>query len=464
MANTNIGKWSATATLDARGFTTGANQIVSQTQRVGKAFTTLGTGLASVGIGVGVGALAAAINRMTGDVESLSFLNDELGTTVEWLSRVQTLASEAGLSQEQFGTAMQRFNQTLGRASLGSDEAAQSFMHLGLSIQTLQGMSFEQRFHAVANALGGIEDRAVRARIATELFGRGGGGNILRIVSGLDEGLANVQPLTAEAAERINRIDASMDHLTTTWRNTWREFLSETAPQLITTFQMLSLIVQGIGHGLNFVVGTAPINPSATGAPQTGLMRPGSAAAATAAFIAAGGGLNNAVPNFPGSTSSASGMFGLPQNWFNGLTAGLRSAVEGLRTFRDNIERGARITADTQTPLQQFQGRMRELSELRRPGVGGIRALSDEAFARATADAFRQLRSSITDAPGLGSLEAGSAEVAAIIAHANDPIMDVQQALLAAQQEDGRTLREAKDILREILTTAAQQPALVPLN
>lgn len=261
MANNNIGKWSVAAGVDAGSFGTGVNSMVKDTQRAEKsvragfsgmeqavdgALGGVGASMSLFGMRVGFQSLSVAsvvnslkqtwsgLQETLGQEIDLAFLNDELGTTLEWLSSLRTLASENSTTQEQFTGAMQRFNQQLGQASLGSSEAIRAFQRLGLTVEELQGLSFEQKFQRAASALAGMEDRTQRARLAMELFGRGGAAGMLRLVDNLGERLQDVRErggfTTQGANQRFQELNTSIDRMSTTWSNLWREFLGTTAP------------------------------------------------------------------------------------------------------------------------------------------------------------------------------------------------------------------------------------------
>ena len=49
-----------------------------------------------------------------------------------------------------------------------------AFDALGLSAEQFKGLSPEQQFQLVANALGGVEDASTRAALAQDVFGKAG--------------------------------------------------------------------------------------------------------------------------------------------------------------------------------------------------------------------------------------------------------------------------------------------------
>lgn len=141
----------------------GANQGVKRMQTAFKAFA----GLAVVG----------AFKRM---VDHARELGDTLGTlsatTGVAASTIQTLRQAtivAGGSAGEADKSISRFNRTIGDAIVKGGETRIAFDALGVSLKDADGNArkTEEVLNDVANALSQIDNMAVRAGIASKLFG-----------------------------------------------------------------------------------------------------------------------------------------------------------------------------------------------------------------------------------------------------------------------------------------------------
>ena len=253
----NIGKWSAQASIDASGVQKGAAQVIQQAKGMESAlegvFGRMGAAVKFPGISIGFENVMSAVGLQAGRMFTdnfqktvdenleLGFLNDRLGTSIEWLSTLQTAASEVSITGEQFSAGMNRLNMRIGEAALGSAEARKSFTDLGLSFERIESQSFEQNFTDIAQALSQVASRSERARLAQELFGRSEGQRMLRLMedgaTGLAIAMGDVRSrggfITADGLERIRAADDAMDRITTRLASTWRNFVVATAPAVV---------------------------------------------------------------------------------------------------------------------------------------------------------------------------------------------------------------------------------------
>lgn len=238
MAASNIGKWSAQATVDARGFTSGIQRMTSSI----KGFVgSQGMGLiANLPATLGLASIEGIFSRLNDTLErelDLGFLADQLGAPLGMLQQLRAIASENSVDAAQFTSAMERMNQVLGQARLGSEEAVETFGRLGISIEDIRSQDFQTLFLRAARGLDGMTDRAARARTAMELFGRRGAGQMLRFIRDIDGALADMQERgiglgAEEALEDINDLDNAIDRLSTRWDEFWRSALAKAAPVL----------------------------------------------------------------------------------------------------------------------------------------------------------------------------------------------------------------------------------------
>jgi hypothetical protein len=172
------------------------------TRNFGSSVATVGKRLAGIVAGVAAATVATVAFAKAGaeaaDVASKQA--QALGLPIDAYGRLQFAAEQAGVSQEQFGTAITRLNQELGRVAEGNDAAAQRFAALGVSVQNAQGdiRATEEILGDLAEAFAAMPDGAEKSAMAVQLFGRSGA----QLLPLLNEGRAGIAALGAEA-ERL---------------------------------------------------------------------------------------------------------------------------------------------------------------------------------------------------------------------------------------------------------------------
>lgn len=428
--------------MDASAFTAPLRAMTNEAQRakagVNDAFTgmgqKLGATLGSMGgkiaafglslpqlLGItSIQQIGSQLNQTLEQELELGHLNDLLGTSVEWLSALRTVASENSVSGEQFTQALNRMNQTLGRAIEGSSEARETFSALGLDWRQMRDQGFERNFMAIADAFGAIEDRSVRARLAVELFGREGGSRMLRQFQEGGEGLRRAMAdargrgaiTTAEDQQRFRDLDNAIDRITTNWRQTWVDFMSTTAPALTRLFNRIADILEGPRLRTLLLRASAP---QASGLMDLGSMLPRSdrfwmgglfgnegtsladgSARAMARWGEAWSGLMRGQilsdAEIDGILSEAERrQANAPEQgrrfveWIRTITGGLEQAASGLGNFQRDIDR-FRNRLEEQTQTWGLSGTALDLYRLRQAAVtdkqrAAVDALEEEARA-----------------------------------------------------------------------------------
>jgi hypothetical protein len=95
------------------------------------------------------------------------------GASVESLSTLGYAAARSQVEVESLYAGIEKMNKFLGEATAGSAEANQALARLGLSVGQLQGMSPDEQFRTLADALSRVSSQAERTALATAVFGRG---------------------------------------------------------------------------------------------------------------------------------------------------------------------------------------------------------------------------------------------------------------------------------------------------
>lgn len=151
----------------------GLKAAEKQLKSFGSAISSVGIKLAAVG--------AAGVTAAFGLVKSFSNVGDQFdkaskrtGITVEALSELAFAAEDSGASLETMEAGIRKMQQQLTDAAGGSKSAVKAFEALGLSVADLQGLSPDQQFLAVAEAVSRIEDPTTKAAVAMDVLGKSG--------------------------------------------------------------------------------------------------------------------------------------------------------------------------------------------------------------------------------------------------------------------------------------------------
>jgi hypothetical protein len=109
-------------------------------------------------------------------------LSEKLGISAEAVQRFDYAAEQSGASIETVDRAIKAMNVNL---SEGSKSTIAALTEAGLRFEDIRKMSPEKAFVAIGDAVARIEDPMLRAKVATELFGKAGQELIPTFLSGI---------------------------------------------------------------------------------------------------------------------------------------------------------------------------------------------------------------------------------------------------------------------------------------
>ena len=204
----NIARLNVILTASAKAFHGGLGlarkklmSFSARVKRIGpKISANLGAAFRRVGIAaVGLGAAFAYMIKRTGEATDEQIkMARRLGVTYNRLKAIQLAASEAGVDTSQLNTAFEKMLDTIGAAKLGETEALRALESIGLTLEDLERIRPEQRFEAIAQAIGRIPDAGDRITAARDIFGRSGGA---------------IVNLFENAGQKINEADGFLERL-----------------------------------------------------------------------------------------------------------------------------------------------------------------------------------------------------------------------------------------------------------
>lgn len=132
-------------------------------------------------------------------VDETAKLARSLGLSYAELNELQIAADLAGVSSERLAGAFTRAAVTISQAQAGSSTATKALDTLGLSVQSLAGLSTSEQFAKIAESIAAIENPTARAAAAVGIFGRSGA-ELLPLFDGIGDQIRKA----AEFAERFN--------------------------------------------------------------------------------------------------------------------------------------------------------------------------------------------------------------------------------------------------------------------
>lgn len=204
-----IGKVRAVFTASTSGLTAGVNAASSSMKRMqsdvsglrasmGSLVAIQGTQLFASFVSGAVSAGRSLIGMGAAATDAISQQNDlaqRLGVTYGELAGLSYAGSLVGVSTEQIGAAMTKAQVAFANAANGSKTATAAFARLGLSVADLNGLSAQQQFEAIAQAISQLPTESERAAAAVQIFGRAGA----QLLPLFNQGAAGIQAAAAEA-------------------------------------------------------------------------------------------------------------------------------------------------------------------------------------------------------------------------------------------------------------------------
>lgn len=198
--------------LDAKTgtFSRKMQQASRQSKMLGGGVSFLNGKLAALG-GLLVGGITIrGLTNMIGTsmklLDVLAKTSDKLGIDSKALAGLQHAANITGVSVETLTKGLQNMARRVAEATEGTGEGVDALNALGLSAETLSGMSADRQFFAIADAMGRIGSQGKKVQIAFDLFGRGGVDLLNTMALGSD-GLRSMSAEMDRLGGAIGRVD-----------------------------------------------------------------------------------------------------------------------------------------------------------------------------------------------------------------------------------------------------------------
>lgn len=211
------------------GDTTGAVAAVNRLKGELNSLSTLSSKVFTFGGGVAGAAVVTSLAAITKQVidtgDALSKMSVKTGVAVEDLSKLEYAAGLSGVSMEQLEKGLVALGQQIGAAGAGNAEAAKKFESLGVSVRdaaTGQIRPTIDVFYDLADAIAAMPEGAAQTNAAIDIFGAKVGRDLVVALAGGSEAIkAMGQELTdlgsvmsTELAKASEEFNDNLDRLT----------------------------------------------------------------------------------------------------------------------------------------------------------------------------------------------------------------------------------------------------------
>lgn len=164
----------AKLTLKAEDKTkTAFGEIEKSTNKMSANFKKAGLAITAMGVGLAI-ALGKMVTSYAKAGDEVAKMAKRTGFGTEALSELRHVAGLAGTDLGSIEKAAKKMSKTLVDASEGMTTYIRAFDRIGLSAEELMKLSPEEQFWAIAEAISKLENQAIKAATAVDIFGRAG--------------------------------------------------------------------------------------------------------------------------------------------------------------------------------------------------------------------------------------------------------------------------------------------------
>lgn len=260
------------------GMTGGMSSINAAAAETGILFSDVGGLLASVAVGFKNGALAAkffsgslkllmvtakaviiplliidsvmSVFRAFGDASSrlddASKSASKFGMTASTFQTLSQVAQEAGVSTGAMTTAFTAMTRSVSNLNAGSKATVQAFERIGLAASDLRGLSPEQQFARISQAIMALP-QGERLAASMQIFGRGGSQAMGLIAATASGAYAETEKLRAALGANmtdaqvkgVEMMNDSWGRLSVVTEGFWNQLVSGMAPAITTVSRLL---------------------------------------------------------------------------------------------------------------------------------------------------------------------------------------------------------------------------------
>jgi len=214
--------------------TAGLKRAQARLRAFGAGVTQWGTRIFAVGSALAAPAVVAA-KAFASMGDQVAKMAKRTGLSVETLSELRFVASQTGTEFESLEMAFRKMQRSIYDAGRGLSTAVDALADLGLEFKDLDGLSPEQQFKLLAEAISRIDDPTKKAAIAMSLFGRTG---------------TNLLPMFAQGAKGIEAMQAEARRLGLTMSGQDAKAAEDLTDAFDKLWKVLKMVVFQVGAAL----------------------------------------------------------------------------------------------------------------------------------------------------------------------------------------------------------------------
>lgn len=310
------------------------DRVERRLQGAAKAVGTIGARLGGAGAALAAPLIAAAA-QFSSFGDEIDKAAARTGISAESISALGFAAEQSGADLKTLEAGIAKMQRSLGELEGPTDKVNDRLASLGLTAAELAGLSPDQQFVKIAEAISRIEDPSKQAAAAFEIFGRSG----VRLLPLLQEGQAGIAELVAEA-DRLG-ISLSTDQakaaavLNDAWNRLFRSMRGLTlqigaalAPALSRISDVVANVVSSVGRWIEQNGALVRV----VGVVAAGLVAAGAVLVAVSGVLY---GLSAAVGVLGGALSGLVGLIGAVASPFGLVVAAVAGASAAFLTFTE---------------------------------------------------------------------------------------------------------------------------------
>lgn len=226
--------------------------INGKIQGMSKQLRMAGIGMVAAG-GAITGTLALSIKSFAKAGDEVAKMSARTGFSTEAISELKHAAEICGAGIGDLEKGVKRMATVLYDADMGLKTSTDALDSLGLSMKDFEGLSPEQQFFTLANAIADVEDPTLKAALAQKIFGKSGT-DLLPLFDEGSEGMAKLRleahdlgiVFDQEAAKKAENLTDAMHRVNEATSGLKMAIAEQLIPILIPLIQRVTEIVKGI--------------------------------------------------------------------------------------------------------------------------------------------------------------------------------------------------------------------------
>jgi hypothetical protein len=219
------------------------------TANLGGALQTMKGVLGAFGLQLGASALISFTENVFASADAVGDLATKMGVSVEAAQRFQYAARQSGAEIEDVSAAVLKMSNNLAE---GDESTVAALDAVGLKFADIRALKPEDAFRAIADAIGRIADPMEQARLALDLFGKGGAALLPMIREHSLEVADSVEVMSDDTVRELK--DAQQ-----AWENFWNGVTVATGNALAFLAREIPKTVQEVTQGATFLARIASL-------------------------------------------------------------------------------------------------------------------------------------------------------------------------------------------------------------